>query len=76
MLIPDVDTALFAQADQKKESLGFNLDSGVQLTRSLDVQGRYRREMSDQDFRSSGQTRSLDITWPAGAAQMVWRPNP
>ena len=62
----DADAGIdsISKPDQKKESLGFNLDSGVQLTRSLDVQGRYRREMSDQDFRSSGQTRSLDITWP------------
>ena len=50
--------------DQKRASLSFNLDSGVQLTKRLDVQGRYTRATTDQDFRASGQTRTLAVTWP------------
>ncbi len=53
-----------SKPDTKKQTLGFNLDSGVQLTRSLDLQGRYRRDTGDTDFRSTGQTRTLDVTWP------------
>jgi len=50
--------------DQRRAQLSFNLDSGVQLSKSLDVQGRYTRATSDQDFRTSGQTRTLATTWP------------
>jgi hypothetical protein len=50
--------------DTKRGSLSFNLDSGVQLSRSFDVQGRYTRATTDQDFRGSGQSRSLAVTWP------------
>lgn len=50
--------------DQKRASLSFNVDSGVQVTRSFDVQGRYTRSTTDQDFRASGQTRVLAVTWP------------
>ncbi|HKW14574.1 MAG TPA: cell surface protein SprA [Candidatus Krumholzibacteria bacterium] len=50
--------------DTKRGSLSFNVDSGVQLTRSFDVQGRYTRATTDQDFRTSGQSRTLATTWP------------
>lgn len=50
--------------DTKKADLSFNVDSGVQLTKSFDVQGRFTRSTSNQDFRTSGQTRSLSTVWP------------
>lgn len=62
----DSDAGLdsISKPDTKKQTFGFNLDTGVQLTRSLDLQGRYRRDTGDTDFRSTGQTRTLDVTWP------------
>jgi hypothetical protein len=53
----------FGKPDSKRESLSFNLDSGVQLTQHLDVQGRYTRATTDTDFRAN-QSRSLAVTWP------------
>jgi len=50
--------------DTRRASLSFNVDSGVQITRSFDVQGRYTRGTTDQDFRGSGQSRTLAVTWP------------
>ncbi len=63
-VVTDAGIDSVGKPDQKRASLSFNVDSGVQLTRSLDVQGRYTRSASDQDFRTSGQTRTLAVTWP------------
>ncbi|HET6349301.1 MAG TPA: cell surface protein SprA [Candidatus Krumholzibacteria bacterium] len=49
--------------DSKNGSLSFNIDSGVQLSRSFDVQGRYTRATTDTDFRAN-HTRTLAVTWP------------
>jgi hypothetical protein len=49
--------------DQKRSNLSFNFDSGVQLSKNFDVQGRYTRATSDTDFRAN-HTRTLSVTWP------------
>jgi Motility related/secretion protein len=61
--------------DQKREDLSYNVNSSVRLienarnAQSVDLQARFSRAISDNDFRAS-QTRSVNTTWPD--LQLKW----
>jgi cell surface protein SprA len=58
------DTVLaYDQPDQVSENLRMSMDSGVQLTRNIDVAGRFSRTMGTNTFRAS-ETQSRSTTWP------------
>jgi hypothetical protein len=59
----EVDGEPLDQPDQRTETWSYSLDSGVQLSKTFDVQGRYSRQISDSDFRAN-QSRSVNVSWP------------
>jgi hypothetical protein len=56
--------------DTESESLKFNADSGVELTESIDVAGRYQHTITDQVNRTS-ERRSVSTTFPD--VQLSWK---
>jgi len=59
-----------SKPDRLTTALNMNLDTGVEITTNIDVQGRYTRSINDSDFRST-QTRSVSTTWPD--VQLRWQ---
>jgi len=59
----DTNGAAVRQPDSRNEQWSFDLDSGVQLSQSFDVQGRYGRSTTHNDFRLN-RGRTVSVTWP------------
>jgi len=53
----------FDQPERAVETNTINLDSGVQITRNIDLSARFSAAITNTDFRSS-KTKGKNMTWP------------
>jgi hypothetical protein len=58
LLIEELDTP-----ERDSETVGLTLDSGVQLTKNIDIAGRFNRSPTTTTFRDA-ETTTRNMTWP------------